>query len=81
MKKTKPMVSGPRLDLLRDSDAFPCAVCRSCYGVNSIECSKGKHLAHKKCSGADEDWLRIQTILDQDAVIRLDRLTIYLSQR
>ena len=27
MKKTKLMVSGPRLDLLCDSGAFPCAVC------------------------------------------------------
>ena len=51
MKKTKLMVSGPGLDLLRDSGAFPCAVCRSSVGVNSIECSMCKHLVHKKCSG------------------------------
>jgi hypothetical protein len=28
MKKTKFMVSGPGLDVLRDSGAFPCAVCK-----------------------------------------------------
>ena len=40
MKKTKLMVSGPGLDLLRDSGAFPCAVCRSGVGMNSIQCSQ-----------------------------------------
>ena len=29
MKKIKIMVSGPGLDLLRDSEVFRCAVCRS----------------------------------------------------
>ena len=48
LKKTKLMVSGPRLGLLRDSGAFPCAVCRSGVGVNFIECLKCKHLVHKK---------------------------------
>ena len=40
IKKTKFMVSGPGLDLLRDSGVFPCAVCRSGDGVNSIQCSQ-----------------------------------------
>ena len=39
IKKTKLMVLGPGLDLLRDSGAFPCAVFRSGVGVNSIQCS------------------------------------------
>ena len=75
MKKTKLMVSGPGLDLLRDSGAF-CAVCRSGVGARSA------------CNGCtrsavvlEEDWLRIQTMFVQDAVIRLDRLTIDLSHR
>ena len=51
MKKTKVMVSGSGLDLLRDSGAFPCAVCRSCVGVNSIQCSQCMYWVHKKCSG------------------------------
>ena len=38
MKKTKLLVSGLGLDLLRDSGAFPVAVCRSGVGVNSIQC-------------------------------------------
>ena len=51
MKKTKLMVSGPGLDLLRNSGAFPCAVCRSDVGVNSIQCSQCMYWVHKKCSG------------------------------
>ena len=30
---------------------FPCAICRSGVGVNSIECSQCKLWVHKKCSG------------------------------
>ena len=51
MKKTKLMVSGPGLDLLRDSGAFHCAVCQSGVGVNSIQCSQCMYWVHKKCSG------------------------------
>ena len=51
MKKTKFMISGAGLDVLRDSDAFLCAVCRSGVGANSISCSKCKLWVHKKCSG------------------------------
>ena len=51
MKKTKFMVSGPGLDLLRDSVAFPCAVCRSGVGVNYIQCLQCMYWVHKKCSG------------------------------
>ena len=51
MKKTKLMVPGPGIDLLRDSGAFPCAVCRSGVGVNSIQCSQCMYWVHKKCSG------------------------------
>ena len=47
LKETKLMVSGPGLDLLSDSGAFPYAVCRSGVGVNSIKCSKCKHWVHK----------------------------------
>ena len=45
------MVLGPGLDLLRDSGAFPCAVCWSGVGVNSIQCSQCMYWVHKKCSG------------------------------
>ena len=80
MNKTKFMVSQLRLDLLRNSGAFPCAVCRSGAGVNSIQCSQCMYSVHKKCSGVrgrlaeDPDYV-------QDAVIRLDQLTIDLSHR
>ena len=40
MKKTKLLISGPGLDLLKDSGKFPCAVCRSGVGTNSILCSQ-----------------------------------------
>ena len=49
MKKTKLMVSG--LVLLCDSRAFPCAVCQSGVGVNSIQCSQCMYWVYKKCSG------------------------------
>ena len=51
MKKTKFMVLGSGLDLLRDSEALPCAVCRSGVGVNSIQCLQCMYWVHKKCSG------------------------------
>ena len=75
IKKTKLIVSGPGLDLHRDSDAFPFAVCRSGVGVNSRVCI----WCTRNVVVSDEDWLRIQTMFVQDAVIRLDRLTIDLS--
>ena len=37
--------------MLRDSGAFPCAVCRSGVGANYISCSQSKLWVHKKCSG------------------------------
>ena len=51
MKKTKLLITGPGLNLLRDAGAYPCAVCRSGVGVNSIECTQCKLWVHKKCSG------------------------------
>ena len=46
--KTKIMICGTGLDLLQSSGEFPCAVCRTGVGSNSIFC---KHWVHKKCSG------------------------------
>ena len=52
MKKTKFMVTGPGLDVLRDSAAFPCAVCQHGVGSsNAIKCSQCKLWVHKRCSG------------------------------
>ena len=51
MRKTKLMISGHGLDLLRDSGAFPCAVCRTGVGTNSIQCSRCSFWVHKKCCG------------------------------
>ena len=50
-KKTKFMVSGKGLGQLRDSGAFPCGVCRTGVGANSIFCSQCCFWIHKKCSG------------------------------
>ena len=49
--KTKIMTCGTGLDLLQSSDEFPCAVCRTGVGSNSIFCKGCKHYVHKKCSG------------------------------
>ena len=49
--KTKIMFCGMGLDLLQSSGEFPCAVCRTGVGSNSIFCKGCKHWVHKKCSG------------------------------
>ena len=63
--KTKIMICGPGLDLLQSSGEFPCAVCRTGVGSNSIFCKGCKHWVHKKCSGLkclteDPDYRCIQ---------------------
>ena len=49
--KTKIMICGMRLDLLQRSGEFPCTVCRTGVGSNSIFCKGCKHWVQKKCSG------------------------------
>ena len=49
--KTKIVICGTGLDLLQSSGEFPCAVCRTGVGSNSIFCNGRKHWVHKKCSG------------------------------
>ena len=49
--KTKIMICGTGLDLLQSSGEFPCAVCCTGVGSNSIFCNGCKHWVHKKCSG------------------------------
>ena len=50
-KKTKIMICGMGLDLLQSSDEFPCAICLTGVGSNSIFCNSCKYWVHKKCSG------------------------------
>ena len=45
------MICGTGLDLLQSSCEFPCAVCHTGVGSNSIFCNGCKHWVHKKCSG------------------------------
>ena len=49
--KTKIMICGTGLDLLQSSGEFPCSVCCTGVGSNSIFCNGCKHWVHKKCSG------------------------------
>ena len=49
--KTEIMICGTDLDLLQNSGEFPCAVCRTGVGSNSIFCNSCKHWVYKKCSG------------------------------
>ena len=49
--KTKIMIYGTGLDLLQSSGEFPCPICRTGVGSNSIFCKGSKHWVHKKCSG------------------------------
>ena len=45
------MICGTGLDLLQNSGEYPCAVCRTGVGNNSIYCNGCKLWVHKKCSG------------------------------
>ena len=49
--KTKLMICGMGLDLCRVQVEFPCAVCRTGVGSNSIFWNGCKHWVHNKCSG------------------------------
>ena len=49
--KTKVMICGTGLDLSQSSGEYPCAVCRTGVGNNSICCNGCKLWVHKKCSG------------------------------
>ena len=49
--KTKIMICGTGPDLLQSSGEFPCTVCCTGVGSNSIFCNGCKHWVHKKCSG------------------------------
>ena len=52
-RKTKIMICGRGLDILQSSGEFPCAVCCTGVGSNSIFCNGCKHWVHKLCSGLD----------------------------
>ena len=49
--KTKIMICGMCLDPLQSSGEFPCTVCLTGVGNNSIFCNGCKHWVHKKCNG------------------------------
>ena len=51
MGKTKIMVSGMNLDLLKKSGKDPCGVCQKGVGSNAIFCGGCLCWIHKKCSG------------------------------
>ena len=51
MVKTKKMVSGMDLDLLKKSGKDPCGVCQKGVGSNAIFCGGCLCWIHKKCSG------------------------------
>ena len=49
--KTKVLICGTGLDLLQSSGQYPCAVCRTGVGNNSIYCNGCNLWVNKKCSG------------------------------
>ena len=51
MGKTKLMVSGSNVDVLRKSRKYPCGVCRAGVGRKAIQCGGCRQWGHKKCSG------------------------------
>ena len=52
--KTKVMICGMGLDLLQSSGEYPCVVCRTGVGNNTIYCNGCKRWVHKKCSGLQQ---------------------------
>ena len=50
--KTKIMICGIGLDILQSSGEFPCAICGTGVGRNSIQCSGCKHWVHKNAVGS-----------------------------
>ena len=52
-RKDKVMICGMGLDLLQSSGEFPCTVCRTGVGSNSIFCKGCKQWVYKKCSGLE----------------------------
>ena len=48
------MICGTGLDLLQSSGEYPCAVCQTGVGNNSIYCNGCKLWVHKKCSGPQQ---------------------------
>ena len=51
MGKTKLMVFGSNLDVLRKSGKYPCDVCQAGVSRNAIQCGGCSQWVHKKCSG------------------------------
>ena len=49
--KTKLMVSGLNLDVLRKFSKYPCGVCQAGVGKNAIQCGGCRRWVHQKCSG------------------------------
>ena len=49
--KTKLMVSGSNLDVLRKSGKYPCGVCQEGVSRNAIQYGGCRQLVHKKCNG------------------------------
>ena len=58
MRKTKIMVGGLDLDLLKRSGKVPCGVCQKGVGSNAIlSCGGGLRWIHKKCSDIKGPYL------------------------
>ena len=51
LQKTKLLATGKKRDTAVESGRFPCGVCGSGVGVNSILCTSCNKWTHKRCSG------------------------------
>ena len=56
MGKTKIMVSGVDLQMLKDSGKYPCSVCRKVLRSNSIYCTGCLQWVQKKCNANVMYW-------------------------
>ena len=76
MGKTRIMVSGLDLDLVKKSGKDPCGVCQKGVGSNSISCGGCLFLIHKKwnqgtpcaltlISGAPDTWVQHGLLMEE----------------
>ena len=60
MGKTKLIVSGLNLDVLKKSGKYPCGVSQAGLVRNTIQCGGCRQWVHKKCSGSLTSDLNFQ---------------------
>ena len=59
MNKTKVMISGERRKVREKDVRWPCGVCSTGVGSNSLQCTRCQKWVHKKCSGIKSSMSKV----------------------